>query len=139
MSAAVMQGKRPPQDGQGYEEKDANPRSLFLFGLSLAALIAGVMLLLWWLLTAFSHHPPQALAPRTALETGRSIPPEPRLQSNPQLDLEIFQAEEDSILQGYGWVDRNAGIVRVPVDTAMKMLLQRGLRTRQPASAEGQR
>ena len=35
------------------------------------------------------------------------------------------------MLDSYGWVDKNAGIVRIPIDEAMKLTLQRGLPTRQ--------
>ena len=38
---------------------------------------------------------------------------------------------EDELLTVYGWVDKNAGIVRIPIDEAMKLTLQRGLPARQ--------
>jgi hypothetical protein len=34
------------------------------------------------------------------------------------------------ILAGYSWVDRNAGIVRIPIDEAIKKTLERGLPAR---------
>ena len=39
------------------------------------------------------------------------------------------------MLDGYRWVDRNNGIVRIPVDDAMKLTLQRGLPSRRQAPA----
>jgi hypothetical protein len=38
------------------------------------------------------------------------------------------------MLDGYRWVDRNAGVVRIPIDDAMRLVLQRGLQAR-PAPA----
>jgi hypothetical protein len=57
-------------------------------------------------------------------------PPEPRLQTNPREDLQKFREQEDTVLTSYGWVDRNAGIVRIPIEEAMKLTVQRGLPTR---------
>jgi hypothetical protein len=62
------------------------------------------------------------------------VPPEPRLQEHPREDLSELRAREDEILSSYGWVDRNAGVVRIPIDAAMKLTLERGL----PARAENE-
>ena len=59
------------------------------------------------------------------------LPPEPRLQTNPRQDMKDLREEEDARLRSYGWVDRNAGVVRIPLDEAMKLTLQRGLPARQ--------
>jgi hypothetical protein len=69
-----------------------------------------------------------------AIEQERRLPPEPRLQTNPREDLQNLRTSENDILTSYGWVDRNAGIVRIPIDEAIKLTLQRGL----PARAEPQ-
>jgi hypothetical protein len=34
---------------------------------------------------------------------------------------------EDTRLQTYGWVDRSAGLVRIPIDQASQLLLEQGL------------
>jgi len=59
------------------------------------------------------------------------VPPEPRLQTNPRQDLSDLRAREDQTLSSYGWVDRNAGVVRIPIDQAIKLTLERGLPARQ--------
>ena len=41
--------------------------------------------------------------------------------------------KEDDVLESYGWVDKNAGVVRIPIDEAMKLTLERGLPARQQA------
>jgi hypothetical protein len=48
--------------------------------------------------------------------------PEPRLQTTERLDLAHLRQAEDDLLNGYGWVDRKAGIVRIPVAEAMRLL-----------------
>jgi hypothetical protein len=37
-----------------------------------------------------------------------------------------LRREEDAILTSYGWVDRQAGVVRIPIDVAMKQVLEEG-------------
>lgn len=46
-------------------------------------------------------------------------PPAPRLQENPRTDLAQRRARWDERLNGYGWVDREAGIVHIPIERAM--------------------
>jgi len=35
------------------------------------------------------------------------------------------------VLTSYGWVDKNAGVVRIPIDEAMKIVVKQGLPVRQ--------
>jgi hypothetical protein len=50
--------------------------------------------------------------------------PEPRLQSQPRQDLERFRAQQMQQLQTYGWINRQSGLVRVPINVAMERYLQ---------------
>jgi len=54
---------------------------------------------------------------------GRSLPSGPRLQVNPDRDIERLRAAEHEHLTSYAWVDPKAGIVRVPLERAMQMTL----------------
>jgi len=49
------------------------------------------------------------------------------LQANAAADLVKIQATEQEKLATYGWVDRNAGVVRMPIDQAMRLVAQRGV------------
>jgi hypothetical protein len=53
--------------------------------------------------------------------------PEPRLQATPAVDLAKLRAAEDKELKSYGWIDRPAGVVRIPIERAMELIAQRGL------------
>ena len=68
------------------------------------------------------------------------MPPEPRLQTAAPLDLKHYRDDQEKILAGYGWVDSQAGIVRIPVDRAMDLLLQKGypVRGSSPAKRPGE-
>jgi hypothetical protein len=118
-----------------HEESDVNIRAILGFGAGLVVVAAVIHLLMWLLLGFFeAREAKQALAPRMyplAAEQADRLPPEPRLQTNPREDLADLRAREDAVLQSYGWVDRNAGIVRIPIDAAMKLTLERGLPARE--------
>src|SRR5262245_19706558 len=63
---------------------------------------------------------------RLSLQLPQPLPPQPRLQTDPRGDLQALRAGEDRTLTTYGWVDRNAGIVRIPIEQAMKLTAERG-------------
>jgi len=54
----------------------------------------------------------------------------------------LFVEQESKQLNTYGWVDSKSGVVRIPVDQAMKLLAERGLPARnessQPSGVSGQ-
>jgi hypothetical protein len=61
------------------------------------------------------------------------ITPSPQVASGEA--LKALRATEDAVLTTYGWVDKSKGIVHIPIDRAMDLLLQRGLPTRAPQQA----
>jgi hypothetical protein len=73
----------------------------------------------------------------------RRLPAQPRLQAIPLREGYEFRQQEAAQQHGYGWLDRNAGTVRLPIDQAMKLTVERGLPSRatapdgQPAAAPG--
>lgn len=67
-----------------------------------------------------------------AAVTNPPRPPSPQLEEQPVLDLARERAAEDQILNSYGWVDRQNGVARIPIDRAMDLIAQRGLPSRQP-------
>ena len=74
--------------------------------------------------------------PASPFENVRTLPPEPRLQVSAPKDLEQYKAAQEEILNSYGWVDEKAGIVRIPIDRAMDILLQKGFPVRGTAPAK---
>jgi hypothetical protein len=49
-------------------------------------------------------------------------PPAPQLQPDPVRDLATLREREQEALTTYGWVDRNQGIARIPIERAMQLL-----------------
>ena len=57
----------------------------------------------------------------------RPLPPRPRLQTYPFTDITALRTEERKLLDEYAWVDKNAGVVRIPIERAIEVLAERGL------------
>jgi hypothetical protein len=125
-------------DHGGYERTDAAAGATFRAGL----VILGVMFL-----TALALVPMFRLLGRE--ETARQPPPAevvktemsepaqtfPRLVTAEPRVLAAFRAQEDALLSSYGWVEKDKGLVRIPIAEAMKIVAERGL-PRFEASAE---
>jgi hypothetical protein len=99
----------------GHEDSDASPRVVGLIAGALAALVAAGLLVGWGY-----------------VEAGKGAASQPRVsspfQDGPQARTDVDRAwaecERDtrSHLSGYGWVDRRAGIVRIPIDRAIDLV-----------------
>lgn len=55
------------------------------------------------------------------------LPPEPRLEQNPNVDGERLIAEATALLESYGWANQGAGTAHVPIERAMELLLEQGI------------
>jgi hypothetical protein len=118
-----------------HEESDVNIRAIFGFGIGLFVVGAIIHVAVFLLFSYFSRGQEAANSVRQyPLAAGQEnrLPPEPRLQVNPRQDLQDLRAQEDQLLSGYSWVDRNAGVVRIPIAEAMKLTIERGLPSRGP-------
>ena len=57
----------------------------------------------------------------------RQLPPAPQIQPDPRQDLRTYDREQRAVEDSYGWVDRHAGIVRIPIERALSLTAARGL------------
>jgi hypothetical protein len=112
----------------GHESEDANVRQivLVLLGLSISVAIVGFMVygIFWYM----ADHPLNTARPNP-LAVSVQIPPPPRIDTHPGAELKELHSYEDTILSTYGWTDKRKGIVRIPIDQAMQLQLQRGFPT----------
>ncbi len=126
----------------GYERSDARPRPLLAFASALAVVIAASFAVTRWI-TAGLGRARDAAAQPSPMDAFRETPEGPLLQPGSGQGLAEHRAREDELLSRYGWVDRENGVVRVPIERAMELLLERGLPTRtgegaaEPVEAEG--
>lgn len=111
---------------KNYELSDASIRNVVLFGVGLSVLIAAVLLLVGGVFRFLAGLKEPGPAP-SPLALEREIPPEPRLQVTPGVDIEKMHVAEQATLHSYGWADRQAGVVRIPIERAIELTAQRGL------------
>ncbi len=130
--------RRPEEET---EARDVRLRPLLVFTVGLAVTLIAVYLVVVVMFRLFSREAAQrdtaaGVSQAQPLESGEErLPPAPRIQTDPAADLTRFRRQEDAVLNSYGWVDRQAGTVRVPIEVAMKLVLEQGLPVRQPAGA----
>ena len=109
-----------------HETTDVQSRPMVLSALVLAVAVALVCAFLIWFVRRLEgqakRHDPQ-LSPLI----GSQSPPAPRLQDSPADDLVRLRAAESRALSGYRWIDKERGVVQLPIDRAMDLLLEEGL------------
>ena len=122
--------RHEPQGHGGYEKTDAHAGDTYRAGLY----ILGTMVV-----TALVVVPMyRFLAGREAREQGKAAtvlrpdagapaPAFPKLVTSEPAVLAEFHAQEDAFLASYGWVEKDKGIARMPIDEAMKIVAERGL------------
>jgi hypothetical protein len=130
-AAGATQGT-PENPEVHHETSDVNIRAILEFGAGLIVVAVGIHFIVWLLFGYFTSREARRVPPEypLAVSQGERTPPEPRLQTTPREDLRDFRANEDAVLASYGWVDKNAGVVRIPIDEAIRLTLKRGLPSR---------
>jgi len=120
-----------PTEGDGISYK-----GLLWFGVILFGTTVVCQVLMWGMFELFAKQAARddvARAPLAA-PVGTLAPP-PNLLTDEPGNLSTFRRQEDEILSTYGWVDRNSGVVRIPIDRAKALLLEKGLPVRGTAPA----
>jgi hypothetical protein len=64
------------------------------------------------------------------MAAGQVQPPAPRLQAYPAQELEAYRKAQSRWTLEYGWIDRAEGLVHVPIERAMELVLEEGLPVR---------
>jgi hypothetical protein len=115
-----------------HEESDVNIGAVFKIGTGLVILAAAIHVVVWLVFMYFDRREATNLRAQYPLAAGQELrlPPAPRLQVTPRQDLRDLRAREDQVLNSYQWVDRSAGVVRIPIAEAMKKTVERGLPVR---------
>jgi len=97
--------------------------------LSAILVVGGVVIFVavWILMHVLeSHQKAEKNIVVAALPRAEVFPP-PRLQTQPTEDLAKMQTRDNAELNSYGWMDRRNEIVRIPIDRAMHLIVERGL------------
>lgn len=120
-------------DGHGaplsHETRDVNLSGAPRFAIAMVVFLALVFAFVWFVYAkwrADANAAPSSI-PAIALRESDRLPPLPRLQTTPSTDLRTFQESEAQVLTTYGWVDKEKGVVRIPVSRAIELVAERGL------------
>lgn len=122
-----------------HEESDVNVRAL-LWSVVIFVIFAIVThLVLYTQFHAYARYfRKEASQPLTMMPRPSAVPATPRLQpfpsetvlpteNTPVTDMADMRKAENDALNKAGWIDQQKGIVRLPIDVAKQLVVQRGL------------
>jgi hypothetical protein len=119
----------PEPDAEGYEKSDV--RAKWIGGVVAFLIIGAVSLhfILRFQLNILGKSRPTRDAWSSPNRLVRAEVPSnaPRLQISAPADLAEFRAREDKDLDTFGWVNRTQGIVRIPIQEAMNLIVEKKL------------
>ncbi len=129
-TGAHEHGHGPEENPQvSWERKDVDIVQITGFGIGLLVAFLVSVFAMWGLFEYFKvreNNLEPANQP-SMMTQKQLLPPEPRLQAEPVLELNKMRANEDMLLNSYGWVDSAKGTVHIPIDQAIDMVAQKGL------------
>jgi hypothetical protein len=129
--------RRSTAERRGHEPSDVSSRGVLVAGGLLVAGLAASLIAVSWFQVVLTGYPVTVQPPEAGVASAPTVP-----SALPQLESGSPQApplsangavERRAPLSEYGWVDRDAGIVRIPIDRAIDLLAERGLPARDGA------
>lgn len=124
----------------GYERRDLQPSRIIYFLLALVVATALSLFGLRGLYVYLDHrekadqpavNPLLTNAPGETRHIAAGYPqaafPSPKLEEDERGQLNDIRMKEEQTLYSYGWIDEKAGMVHIPIERAMDLLVQRGL------------
>ena len=124
----------PPEDDENprvaYEHGDADVFTVSKYAIALGFGIVIAASAMWFLFRWFETRQTEEVTklPPSVLESRRNqLPPEPRLQATPKVDLREYVAAENAALVTYKWLDGSHTTARIPIEEAISAVAKRGL------------
>jgi len=132
-------------DQGGYERQDLQASGILYFLLTIVVVVVICLFGLRGLFVFLDHREKAAQPAVNPLVTNvppdtrrisdpdeylKKAFPDPRLETDERNQLNKETAREEGVLYSYGWVDEKAGRVRIPIERAMDLIVQRGLPVR---------
>jgi len=110
---------------QRHERADINLSPFKRFLAIAIVILAVIQFGVWRLYQYFRHQDQSRDVRRTFVEVRPPIPPEPRLQINAQADFQEYLRKQQETLKSYGWVSRPEGKIRIPIERAMELVVEK--------------
>ena len=114
----------------GHERRDADIRPIVLTGIGLALTVVVVGLIVYGTFQYLETHPATGVQSNPMAVFDSQIPPAPRIEEHPAIEIQQLHAQEEQTLSTYGWIDKKKRVVRIPLDRAMELQMERGFPTR---------
>src|SRR5262245_46291538 len=127
----------PASTDVGYETTDVNPKTLLMWVAGLACMILLSIVVAWVffdVLAGYARRADPQISPLAAAEQGP--PPDPKLVPDEPNDLASVREEEEQVLDSYGWIDKDRGLIRIPIARAIELVAKEGLPSRTPSSGK---
>ena len=105
-----------------------------MYGVALTIGAVVTFVIVFWIFHYFTSRPTTGATVNPMADSAQTAPVSPHIEEHPASELAELRARENHVLGSYAWVDKNSGSVRVPIDRAMQMVLERGLPTRKEAA-----
>jgi hypothetical protein len=119
-----------PSIARGHELAEADLRPVWLAGLGLVALIIGSLLLVAGMMRLFAVEAAVERTPANARLADETNAAEPSVEVDQVAELKQLVQQQREMLRQLQWIDRQAGIARIPIDDAMAIIANRGLSVR---------
>jgi hypothetical protein len=112
-------------DPKGYESEDL-VLSPIIKWVTFLLLFVGISSLATWYIYLFLLPKANTVGATNRFSLERRLPPEPRVQALPKTEMKDFRLDEKQKIENAGWVDRQKGVVRIPIEQAMEMVIEKG-------------
>ncbi len=138
MSHKVATMPRLEESGTGHESPEVDLPRTVLAASGIAAMIILSAIVSHWVFDALLHPIGERSATPLSGE-GLVLPPSPQLEGiemmsgSPSNDTQMAAAKR---LQSYGWIDRDKGVIRLPIERAMEIAIERDWLPSAPASTQ---
>jgi hypothetical protein len=137
-------GAEPVHSDVAWEKADVSPSTIYIYliGLAVAVVLSYVVCVFVLrgttnMVEKFDKAPPPI---RQAIgKSYQTMPPEPRLQgvpghgNDPQADLREKLEQDTQVMESYEKMDESSGMAQIPIEDAMKMIVEKGLPGAPPA------
>jgi hypothetical protein len=135
MAENIKHPHHPEPHRVGHETTDVNIWAVGRFGVGLVVM---TLLSIGLLIGVFRFFQEREADRETRDPNPILIFPHPQVLTDEPKNLARFRAEQEKDVTGYGWVDQSKGVVRIPVDQAIDLLLKKGVLVRPQTAAASQ-
>jgi hypothetical protein len=86
--------------------------------------IVAILVVVWGMYSFILDRKEAVDVSRTLVAPSAETPTEPLLQVSPRMEWRDFRKSQQDQLGSYGWVSREEGKVRIPIERAMELMAE---------------